>query len=193
MKKYKRTYNRTKKNNTVSTLQGYIVLVVLLLIPIIVAYVYFGNETKEKAIKIPKGCGSFATRHWDARYNDFAQGSKQEKVDRLWEKKGITDKRGFQKLYGRYLIACTKVFGRVGDKIDFEMTDGTVLKCIIYDIKSQKKTFYDKNPANKWGHHNGKVVLEFVGTNQLASNPYKNLGLKNERTVKAIRHDNIFD
>ena len=193
MKKYKRTYNRTKKNNTVSTLQGYVVLVVLLLIPIIVAYVYFGNETKTKVIKIPKGCGWYATREWDLKYYDCAVGSNQYKVDQLWHKEGTEDSKGFQKLNGRYLIACTRTFGEVGDKIDFVMSDGTVLKCIIYDNKSQEKTFYDQNPADKWGHHHGAVVMEFVGTAALENNPYKNLGLQKEHTVKAIRYDNILD
>ncbi len=201
MKKYTRTYNKTKKNNksnskskkngnTISTIQGYIVLVTLLLIPLIFSYFYFNHAT---VIEIPKGCGWYATREWDLKYYDCAVGSNQYKVDQLWHKKGTEDEQGFQKLNGRYLIACTRTFGEVGDNIDFYMSDGTVLECIIYDNKSQEKTFYDQNPADKWGHHHGAVVMEFVGSAKLENNPYKNLGLQKEHTVKAIRYDNILD
>ena len=186
MKKYTRTYNKKKKNNknTLSTAQGYIVLATLLLIPLIFSYLYFNGR---HVINIPEGCGWYATREWDLKYYDCAVGSNQYKVDQLWHKEGTEDAQGFQKLDGRYLIACTRTFGEVGDKIDFVMSDGTVLKCIIYDNKSQEKTFY------KWGHHHGAVVMEFVGTAALESNPYKNLGLQKEHTVKAIRYDNILD
>lgn len=208
MKKYTRTYNKSKtnskpkkssgtkknsksKNNkTLSTIKGYAVLIVLLLIPLIFSYLYFNGRY---VIEIPKGCGWYATREWDLKYYDCAVGSNQYKVDRLWHKEGTEDGQGFQKLYGRYLIACTRTFGEVGDKIDFVMSDGTVLKCIIYDNKSQEKTFYDQNPADKWGHHHGAVVMEFVGTAALENNPYKNLGLQKEHTVKAIRYGNILD
>ena len=192
MKKYTRTYNKKKKNNknTLSIAQGYIVLVTLLLIPLIFSYLYFNGR---HVINIPEGCGWYATREWDLKYYDCAVGSNQYKVDQLWHKEGTEDAQGFQKLDGRYLIACTRTFGEVGDKIDFVMSDGTVLKCIIYDNKSQEKTFYDQNPADKWGHRHGAVVMEFVGTAALESNPYKNLGLQKEHTVKAIRYDNILD
>ena len=182
---------RTKKNNnTFSQVQGYIIMVVLLIIPLLFSYLYLNHRT---LIEIPNGCGWYATREWDLKYYNCAPGSNQYKVDKLWHQEGIEDEQGFQKLYGRYLIACTRTFGEVGDKIDFYMSDGTVLKCIIYDNKSQEKTFYDQNPANKWGHHEGAVVMEFVGSAKLENNPYKNLGLQKEHTVKAIRYGSILD
>ncbi len=179
-----------KQFNTFSTLQGYIALVTLLLIPLIFSYVYFAHRT---VINIPAGCGTFATREWDLNYYECAEGSKQYQVDRLWHQKGTQDEKGFQRLNNRYLIACTDTFGKVGDKIDFYMSDGTVLKCIIYDLKSQEKAYYDNNPANKWGHHNGQVVMEFVGAYTIGTNPYKVLGLQYEHTIKAIRYGNILD
>ncbi len=182
-----------RKVNTLSTVQGYAVLIILLIIPVLFSYFYFNGRV---AIDIPEGCGWYATREWDLNYYDCAVGSNQYKVDQLWEQESPNkrqDDQGFQKLYGRYLIACTQTFGEVGDKIDFLMSDGTVLKCIIYDSKSQKKTYYDQHPADKWGHNDGAVVLEFVGTAALEDNPYKNLGLQKEHTVRAIRYDNILD
>ena len=179
-----------KKQTTISQLHGFIILVVLLIIPLVFSYLYFNGRTE---INIPKGCGTFATWEWDLNYYSCAEGSKQHEVEKIWHKNGTQDEKGFQKLNGRYLIACTDTFGQVGDKIDFYMSNETVLKCIIYDLKSQKKAFYDKNPANKWGHHNGQVVMEFVGAYTIGKNPYKTLGLGKEHTVKAIRYGNIFD
>lgn len=179
-----------KKNTNITQLQGFVILVVLLAIPLLFSYFYLTNKT---IINIPKGCGTYATREWDLNYYSCAEGSKQHEIEKIWYKDGTEDEKGFQKLNGRYLIACTDTFGRVGDNIDFYMSDGTVLKCIIYDLKSQKKAFYDNNPADKWGHQNGQVVMEFVGSYKMGTNPYKVLGLRYEHTVKAIRYDNILD
>ena len=80
------------------------------------------------------------------------------RIWRKWVKAGAKYKYGICVLDGRYLIACTKVFGRVGDKVTFYCGDDekTVIKCIIAD---------HKNPAdygcNKWGHDFGRNVLEF--------------------------------
>ena len=181
----------SKKKQTITQVQGFIILVVLLVIPIVFSYFYFQDR---KVIVIPEDCGTYATREWDLNYYNCKDGSKQHEVEKLWYDAGRPqDAKGFQKLDGRYLIACTDTFGKVGDKIDFYMSDGTVLECIIYDLKSQEKAFYDNNPANKWGHHEGKVVMEFVGAYTIGTNPYKALGLGNEHTVKAIRYDNILD
>ena len=193
MKKYTRTYKTTKKKsskkkNTISQMQGLVILIVLLAVSVLFAYFYTNYR---RVIIIPDGCGTFATREWDLNYYECAEGSDQYEVDKLWHQEGTQDEKGFQKLYGRYLIACTDTFGKVGDKIDFYMSDGTVLECIIYDLKSQEKAFYDQNPADKWGHHHGQVVMEFVGAYTIGTNPYKALGLRYEHTVKAIRYGNI--
>ena len=67
------------------------------------------------------------------------------------------DEQGFGKIGDRYVVATTTTFGNVGDYIDVVQEDGTVIKCIIGDIKSQG----DAN-CNKWGHSNGVDVVEFV-------------------------------
>ena len=41
--------------------------------------------------------------------------------------------------------------------MDFYQKDGSVLKCIIGDIKNQ-----DDAGCNKWGHMNGECIIEFV-------------------------------
>ena len=41
--------------------------------------------------------------------------------------------------------------------MDYYQKDGSVLKCIIGDIKNQ-----DDAGCNKWGHMNGECIIEFV-------------------------------
>ena len=66
---------------------------------------------------------------------------------------------GIAVINGRYVIACTETFGTVGDYIDFYLEDGTVLPCIIGDIKSSN----DSNWC-EWGHiYESQVsVIELV-------------------------------
>lgn len=70
------------------------------------------------------------------------------------------DDEGFGIINGRYVIACTTTFGGVGDYIDFYLQDGTVLACVIGDIKSESDANW-----TRFGHTtppNGLSVVEFV-------------------------------
>ncbi len=67
------------------------------------------------------------------------------------------DEQGFGKIGDRYVVATTTTFGQVGDFIDVKQADGSIIKCIIGDIKSQKD-----EGCNQWGHNNGQCVVEFV-------------------------------
>ena len=67
------------------------------------------------------------------------------------------DEEGFGRINGRYVIACTSTYGQVGDYVDFYQEDGSVIQCIIGDIKSQSDT-----GCNECGHNNGLNVVEFV-------------------------------
>lgn len=70
------------------------------------------------------------------------------------------DDEGFGIIAGRYVIACTTTFGSVGDYIDFFLADGTVLPCVIGDIKSESDANW-----TPYGHAtgaNGLSVIEFV-------------------------------
>lgn len=76
----------------------------------------------------------------------------------LREEAGMNfDENGFGKIGDRYVIACTTTFGQVGDYIDWELDNGTVIKTVIGDIKNQ-----NDEGCNEWGHHNGLCVVEFV-------------------------------
>ncbi len=69
------------------------------------------------------------------------------------------DGEGFGIISGRYVIACTSTFGQVGDYIDFYLEDGTVLPCVIGDVKSGGDANW-----TRFGHSYGDrlSVIEFV-------------------------------
>lgn len=48
------------------------------------------------------------------------------------------DDEGFARINGRYVIACTSTYGNVGDYVDFYQEDGSVIQCIIGDIKNNR-------------------------------------------------------
>lgn len=76
----------------------------------------------------------------------------------LREQAGMNfDAEGFGIINNRYVVAVTNTYGSVGDYIDVYQSDGTVFPCIIGDIKNQNDA-----GCNKWGHQQGKVVIEFV-------------------------------
>ncbi len=63
--------------------------------------------------------------------------SKQYKL----QQKAKTGKYGIRTAKGRYLIAMgTYYSNNVGDKFDIKLSNGTVLKCMIGDIKSDRHT-----------------------------------------------------
>ena len=77
---------------------------------------------------------------------------------KLMQQSGMNfDEEGFGRINGRYVIACTSTYGNVGDYVDFYQEDGSVIQCIIGDIKNQNDT-----GCNEWGHSNGQNVIEFV-------------------------------
>lgn len=113
---------------------------------------YLENE-KGVTVEVPEGLGNIHTyMGWQMIT------SKSSTQYKLREAAGMNfDEEGFGKIGDRYVIACTTTFGNVGDFIDVYMEDGTVLKCVIGDIKSQ-----GDEGCNKWGHNNGDCIIEFV-------------------------------
>ena len=66
---------------------------------------------------------------------------------------------------GRTLVAMTDTFGNVGDYVDIQTADGTMIYGIIGDIKNQ-----NDSGANKWGHRGGDHVVEFITSKKLSQN-----------------------
>ncbi len=104
-------------------------------------------------IEVPVGLGSVHTyMGWQMI---TSPSSTQYK---LREQAGMAfDEEGFGKINGRYVIACTTTFGAVGDYIDFYQEDGSIIPCIIGDIKSQGDA-----GCNQYGHNNGTCIVEFI-------------------------------
>lgn len=84
--------------------------------------------------------------------------SKSSTQYKLREAAGMNfDENGFGIIGDRYVVATTSTFGNVGDYIDVVQEDGTIIKCIIGDIKNQNDA-----GCNKWGHMDGQAVVEFI-------------------------------
>lgn len=111
------------------------------------------EDVEGTTITLPEGLGNIHTyMGWQCI---TAVSSKQYK---LRTAAGMNfDEEGFAKIGDRYVVATTTTFGNVGDFIDVYQEDGTVIKCIIGDIKSQGDA-----GCTKWGHNNGRCVVEFV-------------------------------
>ena len=112
-----------------------------------------GLITGGKVINIPSGLGKVHTyMGWQLIT------SKSSDQYKLRDKAGENyNSEGFAVINGRYVIACTSTFGKIGDYIDFYQTDGTVIPTIMGDEKSQGDA-----GCTKWGHDNGKCIVEFV-------------------------------
>lgn len=102
------------------------------------------------------------------------------------------DSEGFAKIGDRYVVATTTTFGKVGDYIDVYQEDGTVIKCVIGDIKNQNDA-----GCNQWGHDNGHCVVEFVvdksswyGTNKTVNGLHPEF---NKNITKIVNKGNYFD
>ena len=109
--------------------------------------------TSGTSIELPSGLGSVHSyMGWQTITSTTSTQYK------LREQAGMNfDDEGFARINGRYVIACTSTYGNVGDYVDFYQEDGSVIQCIIGDIKNQSDA-----GCNEWGHLNGTCVVEFI-------------------------------
>lgn len=156
---------------------------------------YLGQTSQETieagtTINIPSGLGSVHTYMGWQKIT-----SKTSTQYKLREQAGMNfDTEGFGKINGRYVIACTATFGGVGDYIDFYQEDGSIIPCIIGDIKSQ-----GDEGCTQWGHLNGRCIIEFVVNKDTWYNPmHANPGTSschpewNKNLVKAVNGGSYF-
>lgn len=102
-------------------------------------------------IQIPEPYGRTFTF---TRYTDFAWKWAPGRVYGVWMARGSAYQNHIATIDGRYLVACTTTYGKVGDYVTFYLDDGTPIECIIADTKSPTDANW-----NQWGH--GTNVLEF--------------------------------
>lgn len=149
---------------------------------------YASPKYPKEIIDIPEPYGSeYSYMGWQTITSPFSQQYK------LREEAGMNfDENGFGKIGDRYVIACTLTFGAVGDYIDWELENGECIKTIVGDIKNQ-----DDDGCNKWGHHNGLCVVEFVvdkstwyGSGMYPTDFHEKWA---SRVSRAVRSENYWD
>ena len=147
------------------------------------------TEILEDALTITPSqtCGGLYTyERWDT---DWIEGTRQKA---LFERYESYDEEGFGRIDGRYVIACTTTFGQVGDQIDFELDDGTVIKTIMGDAKNQ-----NDEGCNEYGHLSGNNVIEFMVNGNLwaghinPGNPTCHPEWGGRKVVRAVNYGNV--
>ena len=106
------------------------------------------------SIRVPEGY-DYGTTYTYIGWQLIGAGKQLE----LRKAAGMTfDAEGFGRINGRYAVAMTPKFGKVGDYIDYYYEDingkENVIPCIMVDVKGS-------DAQNEWGHHGGKNMLEF--------------------------------
>ncbi len=121
---------------------------------------------KGKTTEIPnsvKQTGIIAnyTQNYDNRGWAWDQG----KMANAYKKAGSQSDGNMATIDGRYLVAVSPRFGKVGDNIDIQLENGKVIHAVIADLKGNDAT-------SSWGHElGGKVDVvewEINGTSQAA-------------------------
>ena len=95
--------------------------------------------------------------------NKFKTGSNEESVEALWKSQGSNYEDSIATIKvndeQRYLVKVSPKYGQVGDSIDVNLKDGSVVKCVIAENKTM--TGSDANAYGSVGK-DGKVnILEF--------------------------------
>lgn len=165
--------------------------------------VYLGGGYKNK-VDVPKGKGygtkgtfEFGMTSWKRGWYTTSSGKKitfgpNLKVWKAWKEDGCKTTNGYASLNGNILIACTSTFGSTGDKIVWEFSNGTTLSTIMTDTKNQ-----NDSGCNKWGHDNGKSMVEFCGIAdsetkaKQTGDPYYSFGLNGKRVVRAYNYGKV--
>lgn len=89
--------------------------------------------------------------------------SKQYKL----QQKAKTGKYGIRTVNGRYLIAMGTYYSKnVGDKFDIKLSNGTILKCMIGDIKSDRHTDTKRQKQK----YDGSIIEFITDTTKMPSN-----------------------
>ena len=105
-----------------------------------------------ETIEVPENMGN---KHGVINWQDI-----NEEVDaeafKFQSLAGMTfNSGGFAEVNGRYVVACSETFGKVGDYVNFVKEDGTVIECII------GQTIPVTDESSKYGRNNGETIIEF--------------------------------
>ena len=101
-------------------------------------------------------------------YSRWATSSLQYKISRIWSQKGSKSNRHIATIDGMYLIAVKPIYGTNGDKVSVVLEDGTVINCIIADIKANENGVVG---SAIYGHNSGSKIniIEFEAVSDASS------------------------
>lgn len=115
----------------------------------------YENKNETNTITIPSQYGG-GIKSYEYYEINWAAGTNQRALYNKWVNAGKQYNNSIAVYDNRYIVACTPKFGSVGDKVNWTLDNGEIIKTIIGDIKNTSDA-----GANEWGHSNGAVVLEF--------------------------------
>ncbi len=144
---------------------------------------------REVVIELPSGLGKYYSyMNWNRTTDeDSEQYRLREQAERAGDKH--CDSEGYYYIGNRMVLAMTSTFGEIGDYVDIYCVDGRIIHGILGEEKHQgAPVWWDDAPANKWGHENGQVVVEFVTNWEDHLNPPGNGGV-----TKVINLGNYFE
>lgn len=146
------------------------------------------NEIPEEYEGHPVGSGTCytVTHHYGERNWGYAC----REVSDLWKEAGGIYTENCATLDGKYLIACTSLFGTVGDHITWYFDDGSHIESVMADTKSSGDANY-----TPWGHITGSGIINVIEfeTDELI-NPGREgcfPDLKERRAVAWVNHGSI--
>lgn len=163
-----------------------------------------GSTITGQVINIPNFKQTYATvtcyDYWckSGREMVWTSGTSQRKISDLWKSKGSKFEDGLAVINvngtNRYLVAVSNTFGSVGEQVDFYLSDGTVLPCIIADAKSPNDSNF-----TKYGHKQSDGSINIIEY-QVKRSYYKKYGNPgnngwrsnlNQNVVKAVNGGSI--
>ena len=122
-------------------------------------------KTKKKiTYSIPKKQNNFKAY---MPYTALSRTSKQGEL----QKKAVTGEYGIRYVNNRMCIAVGTYYGLTGTKLDITLSNGTILKCIVGDSKSD----IDTDKTNRVCKTNGSII-EFIIDSDQIDNRAKKMG-----------------
>ena len=99
---------------------------------------------------------------YDKFYGRWNNNTGQKALSELWNSSGRPSDRNIATYDGRYLVAVSQKFGKVGDQVDIVLSDNTVIPCIIADAKGA-------DAQSEWGHEMGSGGVDIIEWQQANS------------------------
>lgn len=126
---------------------------------------------KDEKIKIPEDLKQAEndTIEYENREEKFEKDSNEELVKTEWEKDKKYSEEGIALIEvdeeERYLVEVSPKYGEVGDSIDVELEDGSIIKCVIAETKEVDKL--DENYFGTLKKDNSVSLINFETSSEV--------------------------